>query len=336
LIATGLLAALLIAASGAPAQAPVPLSLPGGEAGIGLDDLRFAKDLGRLLVPAGRTGRLDLIDPRTRSIESVEGFSRTDSRTRGHGDGTTSADAGDGFIFAIDRSDRTLVAVDPRERRIMARAKLGGAPDYVRWVDGTREVWVTEPDREVIEIFRFVHATTPALASTGSIPVAAGPESLVVDSANGRAFTNTFRDATIAIDVRSHVVTARWPNGCHGARGIALDEVHGWVLVGCKEGKAVALDPTHGGHTVGTAKTGDGVDGIAYSPQVSHLYVPAGDAATLSIIGVNERGEMQVLGTVAAAPGAHCAAADDQGNVFVCDPRRGRVLAFRDPFLAAR
>lgn len=329
---TTALAVLLATASVAPASLP----LPGGEGGIGFDDLRFSRELGRVVVPAGRTGRLDLIDPRTRSIESVPGFGRTESRTRGHEDGTTSADVGGGFVFAIDRTERTLVAVDPGALRIVARAGLGGGPDYVRWVEATGEVWVTEPDREAIEIFRFERAPTPSFAPAGTIPVPGGPESLVVDSASGRAFTNTFRDATLAVDLRSRAVTARWPNGCRRARGVALDTVRGLVFVGCDEGKAVALDPAHGGRTVGSARTGGGVDGIAYGPRLSHLYVPAGEAATLSIIGVDDGGRLQPLGTAPAAPGAHCVAADDQGNVYLCDPRGGSVLVIADPFPGSR
>jgi len=30
------------------------------------------------------------------------------------------------------------------------------------------------------------------------------------------------------------------------------------------------------------------------------------------------------------AHGAHCAAADDRGNAYVCDPKRGRLLIVHD------
>jgi DNA-binding beta-propeller fold protein YncE len=325
------LAAALLAATGAAAPVPVPVPMPGGAAGIGFDDLRYSPELARVVVPAGRTGKLDLVDPRTRAVEPVDGFSRTDSPTRGHGDGTTSADVGDGFVFAIDRTDRTLVAVDPRERRIVARAALGGAPDYVRWVGATGEVWVTEPGRERIEVFRFERAPAPALASTATIAVPAGPEALVVDSAKGRAYTNTFKDVTVAIDVRARAVAARWSNGCRGARGIALDARRGLVFVGCEEGKAVALEVSRG-KQVGTVEAGKGVDGIAYSDELAHLYVPAGDAATVTIVQVGEHGELHALGTLPAVRDAHCAAADDRGNVWICDPGQGRLLVVADPF----
>ena len=321
-------ALLLLAAA---ADRPAPLPLPGGAGGIGLDDLTFSEGLHRILAPAGRTGRVDLVDPETGAVESVPGFSRGGAARSGHALGTTSADAGGGFLFAIDRTDRTLAVVDPRARRIVARARLAGGPDYVRWVEPLGEVWVTEPGRAAIETFRLEPGRTPALAPAGPIAVPGGPESLVVDAARGRAYTNTFRDATVAIDLRGHAEAARWPNGCRGARGIALEPRRGWVFVGCEEGRVVALDPSTGG-VLGAAATGPGVDGIAYAAGLGHLYVPAADAATLTVFAVGARGELRALGRAATAREAHCAAADDRGNVYVCDPGGGRLLVVRDGF----
>src|SRR5512142_1407610 len=108
------LAAALLASSAALS----PVELPGAAGGIGFDDLVFSRELHRIIAPAGRTGRLDLVDPSNGQVVSIEGFSRTDSPARGHAQGTTSADAGQGLIFATDRGTRELVAVDPAARRI--------------------------------------------------------------------------------------------------------------------------------------------------------------------------------------------------------------------------
>jgi DNA-binding beta-propeller fold protein YncE len=324
--------ATVLAASAAPSQ----IVLPDGAGGIGFDDLVFSDELHRLIVPAGRTGRLDLVDPRTGAIESVDGFSRAEARGRGHEEGTTSADAGQGYVFAIDRTERILAAVDPASKRILARAKLGGGPDYVRSVDAAHEVWVTEPGRSAIELFRLDRGSPPRLTPIGTISVPDGPESLVVDAAGHRAYTNTFHDQTVAIDVDSHAIAARWPNHCRGARGIALDAARGFVFVGCTEGRAVSLDVAHGGKPAGDAKAGEGVDVIAYSPQLAHLYVPAAGSANLTVVAVGGRGELQPLGTIPTAPEAHCAAADDRGSVYVCDPQKGRLLVLHDPYPASR
>jgi hypothetical protein len=311
-----------------------PVALPGPAGGIGFDDLRWSAALHALLVPAGRTGRLDLVDPERGAVTSVEGFSTAPEWTRGHADGTTSADAGAGLVFAVDRGSRTVAVVDPAARRIVARARLSGDPDYVRWT-GAGEVWVTEPDRGEIETFRLEAGAAPALSRTGAIAVPGGPESLVVDPAGRRAYTNTFRDETVAIDVAARAVAARWKNACRGARGIDLDAAHGVVLVGCTEGKAVSLD-ARSGAPLGEVRTGAGVDGIAYGAALSHLYVPAATDASLTVVAVGDRGALSSLATIPAPAGAHCAAADDRGSAWTCDPKAGRLWVLHDPFPPSR
>src|SRR5262249_6661273 len=60
------LAFLLAACASAPTGQRV--ALPSGNAGIGFDDLRYSSTLHRVLVPAGRTGTLDLVDPDTLAV----------------------------------------------------------------------------------------------------------------------------------------------------------------------------------------------------------------------------------------------------------------------------
>jgi len=319
-----------IALAGAPIAAPTALALPGGGSGIGFDDLLFAPSLHRVLAPGGRTGTLDLIDPATQKIESIAGFSaQTTAFGGGHGEGTTSADAGAGVIFASDRDRGEVAIVDPKALKIVGTAKLAAGPDYVRWVEPVHQLWVTEPHTKQIEFFTF---GSGKLVRAGAIDVPGGPEALVIDAARGRAYTNTWTDATVAIDLAQHREVARWANGCKGARGLALDAARGLVFVGCEEGKAVALDVAHGGKQVGSITTGAGVDIIAYNAALGHLYVPGGDSATLAIIGVAANGALSLLGSVATAADAHCVATDDASHAYVCDPKRGALLVVTDPF----
>lgn len=317
------------------AAALEPIAVPGGEGGVGFDDLVYSRALGRLLVPAGRTGQLDLVDAHGGAPLTVGGFSVGPRRAPGHGQGTTSADAGGGYAFASDRTRRTLAVIDLAARRILATEPLAGGPDYVRWVEAAGQIWVTEPDREWIEVFRLVPGSPPRLARVGTIAVPDGPESLVIDPTGRRAYTNTFGDTTVAIDVASRAVTARWKNGCRAARGIAVDAAGAVVFAGCAEGEVVALD-TRTGAPLGAARTDTGVDGIAYAPALSHVYAPAAERGTVAVVGVTAGAKLTLLGALPAAKGAHCAAADDEGDAFVCDPDRGRVLVLRDPYPASR
>src|SRR4051812_35497340 len=81
-----------------------PVAMPGGERGIGFDDLGYSAALGKVLVPSGATGKVNLVDPRSGAVESISGFSAGAGSGQGHGEGTTSADVGNGFLFASDRT----------------------------------------------------------------------------------------------------------------------------------------------------------------------------------------------------------------------------------------
>ncbi len=86
----------MLAASGT--ITPTSLPLPGGKSGIGFDDMGFAPSLHKVLVPAGRSGNLDLIDPDTKQVTAIGGFSSRTSFGGGHGEGVTSADEGRGLL----------------------------------------------------------------------------------------------------------------------------------------------------------------------------------------------------------------------------------------------
>jgi hypothetical protein len=321
--------------SSAPSSSPASASssfvaLPGAASGAGFDDLTFAPSIRRVLAPAGGTGNLDLVDPDTHAVTVVRGFTATDKAYRGgHGEGTTSADEGRGLLFAIDRTARVLDVVDPKTNAITASTKLAASPDYVRWVSPTSEIWVTEPDAEQIEVFAFPPASR-APSRTATIAVKGGPESLVVDASRKMAFTHLWKGSSVAIDVAARAVRATWPNGCDGSRGIALDTAHALLFVGCAEGKAVALDIDHGGKRVGDASVGAGVDVIAYSAKLHHVYVPGAKSATMAIVDVAPNGGLTIVATVPTAAGAHCVAADDVGQAWVCDPTAGRLLVVKD------
>src|SRR5262245_700956 len=309
-------------AAGSPDRS---VAIPNGEAGVGFDDLRFSQRLHRVLVPAGRAGELDLIDPGTLAVDRIPGFSAKAEFAGGHGEGITSVDEGDGRLFVADRATRRLLVVDPVSKRVLSSAPLASSPDYVRWVSPTREVWVTEPDADRIEVFRVAAAPEPA----GFIEVKGGPESLVVDPGRARAYTHLWSGSTLAFDLRSRAERARWGNGCKGSRGIALDGGGGTLFVGCAEGRAVSLDAASG-RILDRFDAGDGVDIIDYDANLRHLYFPGGRSETMAILAVSAEGKFRLVETVKTAAGAHCVATDGAGHVFVCDPKKGRLLVFED------
>lgn len=304
-----------------PQAATASIVMPGAKSGIGFDDLRFSPTLGKLLVPAGATGRLDLIDPTTRAVTSIEGFSTT-------GAGITSVDEDSGLLFVSDRTARELAVVAPGSNKIVARAPLASGPDYVRHVAATDELWVTEPDKSRIEVFHLPAGGAPQ--HIAFVAVAGGPESLVIDGKRGRAYSNLWTDQTLAIDLKKHTVLAQWPNGCKDSRGLAFDEARGLLFVACAEGKVSALDVDHGGAVLGSTPTSTGVDIIDYNAELAHLYVVGARSGGFDIVGVGSKGTLSRLASGRVAKGAHCVVADDKGNAYVCEPKKGRLVVFID------
>jgi len=317
----------------APAKPPAATSIPmpGGEGGIGFDDLRYSKTLAKLLIPGGRSGQLYLVDPLSGGIVSIPGFSVANEFNGGHDDGVTSVAEGGGLLFATDRTSRQLAIVYYPNRVILGRVALSARPDYVRWVESAREVWVTEPDSEQIEIFHLEQTRPPSLTFVARIAVPGGPESLTMDAARGRAYTHVAGGKTAAIDLRTRAVAATFDHGCGEAKGVALDAERGFLFVACQEGSLATIDVTSG-RTLGRVQVGAGIDIIGYSPELGHLYVPSSGTEKLAIVGVSKEGHLSVLGTFPGTKDSHCVAA--AGKVFVADPANGRLKVLKDPYPA--
>jgi DNA-binding beta-propeller fold protein YncE len=265
-----------------------------------------------------------LIDPATHATTAIAGVSKEESYGGGHSEGTTSVDEGPGALYATDRTSQEVVIIDAATRTITARAKLASGPDYVRYVAPTRELWVTEPDSERIEVF-----SISSLKHVAFIRVAGGPESLVIEAKSGRAFTHLWSGSSVAIDLQSRKIIAKWPNGCQGSRGIAYDERSQFLFAGCAEGKAVVMDAAHHGKVLATAPAGSGVDIIDYDPVRRHLYLPGARSATMTIFSIAGNGSLTALTVTPTARGAHCVATDGK-DAYVCDPNGGRILIVHD------
>jgi hypothetical protein len=333
LVVVGLSLILFTPALAADAKAPAPIAiaLPGGEGGIGFDDLGYSAALQRVLVPGGRTGKLFLVNPATNAVTSIPGFGTASKYSGGHRDGITSVTEGAGFLFVTDRTRRELCIVDAAKKTIVSRTPLGAIPDYVRWIEPVHEIWVTEPDQDRIEMFRLENGKPPHAIRVTAVAVEGGPESLTLDLKHRRAYTNV-NAGTAAFDFRLRTATALWNNGCDGASGIALDLERGFLFVACWQGGLRSLDLASGA-IVDSTQLGAGVDIISYSPELGHLYVPSSRTATLSILGVSNGGALSLLGASPGTADSHCVAA--AGKVFFCDPPHGRLLAITDPYPAS-
>ncbi|MGH8118560.1 MAG: YncE family protein [Rhodanobacteraceae bacterium] len=321
---------VLVLAAQAPLAPQAVIRIPGGEHGIGFDDIGYAAPLDRVTIPAGATGNLVLIDPATRALTVIRGVSAPAANTRQHREGTTSAMYAEGYLFASDHDPAEVVAIDPRTHAVVGRTALEGGPDYVRYVAHTHEIWVTEPGKQQIQVFKLAVDPKPVLTLETVIHIAGGPESLEIDDARNRAYSNLWKSKTVEMELTTHKVLAEWPNTCDRSHGIAIDAAHDHVFVGCGDGKVVTLAPAEHGKVIASVHAGAGIDIISYSPKLHHLYVPGARAATLTIFDAGASGALTPVAVYKTAKRAHCVTDDNAGHVFVCDPGAATILEIDD------
>jgi hypothetical protein len=225
--------------------------------------------------------------------------------------------------------------VDPQAGAIVGSLGLSATPDYIRYVSTTDELWVTEPAGSQIEVLALSSDTPPQVSSAATIPIANGPESLVIDPAAGRAYTHRWQSTSVIVDVRSRSIVAEWKNGCAASRGLAIDGPHGFFFAGCSEGTLSVLDTAHDGRVLSSLARGAGFDVLGYNPTLGHLYLAGTACSCLVVLGVDSTGQLSFLGRFGATGSAHCAAADDRGHGWYCDPDGGQLWRVDDRFPAS-
>jgi hypothetical protein len=308
---------LLALSSAAWAESPAydvhPVPLP-GKAPISLDYFAWDASSGRLWIPGGNTGYVFALGARSRRLTAIRGL-----RT-----GLSSATVGDGIVYVGSRSDANVCAIDTNTLELGACVKLTvGKPDGIVYVAVTKEVWVTMHG-STIDILDVSDPRMPREKAT--IALGASAEGYAVDDRHGVFYTNLEETSeTIAIDVRTRKIAARWKPGCDDARGLALDAQRGFLFNACSS-RVITMDLNHAGKVIGAIDTGAGLDNIDYSPSRHLLYAAAAKAATLTIARVDDAGQPSGVAVVPTTNGARGVVAGDGGTAYVADPINGRVL----------
>ncbi len=306
----------------------VEIPLPGAEGAVSLDYLAAERASGRVWIPAGNTGSVDVLDVGSRKLTRIEGFTTRARETRmgARLEGPSAVTLGDGVAFIGNRATAEICSIDARKLAKMTCVGLAVPSDGVAYVPATKEVWVTTPRDESVTLVDASDASH--LKTSARIALPGRPEGYAVDSARGLFFTNLEdKDQTLVIDVKTRKVKQAWSAQCgvNGPRGLAYDQSRQLLFVACTD-KVEVLDAGRDGAVLAGIKTGAGVDNIDYLDATQNLYVAAGKAARLTVAHVGERGELVTLGTAATAEGARSVVAARNGTAVVADPARGRVL----------
>ncbi|HJW89535.1 MAG TPA: hypothetical protein VJ436_02730 [Anaerolineales bacterium] len=327
------------------------IDLPAGGRQLSFGDITYDEVLDRVIVPAGDAG-LFLIDPENPGEPTVI---PVPGEPKGTGAGFVSADrrqgSGKPYLFIANLSGPSLEVLDPNLGEIVTSARLEGLPESVRYIPSANEIWVAEPDREQIEVFKFVDGDLPKMERTTAISVLSGPVGLVFDRAAGLVYTNQPKiGLTSAYLASNRTFWRSWGNGCTEARGLALNAVNGYLFIACAEGKLVVTDPRRGGIQITSKAFGDDLHHLDFNQDTGHIYLPSGASAILGVFRLGEATPApEVQGEYApaesASPGgfvlvqlasadtslnANCVTSDNRGNVYVCDPDRGKLLLVKD------
>jgi len=338
----------------------LPFNIP-----ISFDDFTYDSHMGRVIIPAGETGEVALIDPKNMNVQLISGFSQqvdpADPIV-----GTTAVALAGGFLFGLDQETKTIKTIDLSTNTVVGSIPLQAAADYIRYVSATGELWVTEKDLNQIEIFSVSTDHPPTLQSSGNISVPNGPEALIIDDGRGLAFTNRSKQSlTDVIQVMTHTVIGQWGNGCSSAKGMAVDKNEGYLFVACGEGKLVVMDINNDGYQITSQNYGGELDFVAYNPKLHHVYLPSSASGIVAIFqlqtsfvtpqptNTNSPGttptvsptatpgatptpdfktSLVLLGTADTAIKSKCVTADDFNNIWVCDPNKGQVFVIHDTF----
>ena len=309
------------------------IPIPGGDAGVGFDDLRFSATLGRVIVPAGGTGSLVLVEPGEWTITRFGGFSEPKAFGGGHDDGVTSADEGRGFLFVTDRTARRLSwSTRGRPRRFGGEACCRPGLRPLRRADGRglghrarqgahRDLSARGQSAEAgaRRLHRGRRRPGVARRRRRARPGVRPP----LERQDGRPQYEEpgHRGRPGRTAARARAASPSTPSATSSSSG--APRAAAWCSTRSRAGSWARSD------------VGNGIDIIDYNPRLP-----------ISICRRQERhprhrrrscrpAAVPVVGEVPTAKGGHCVVADASERVYVCDPTAGRILVLRDAAVAA-
>jgi DNA-binding beta-propeller fold protein YncE len=309
--------------------------LPGATGPASLDYIAYepGKQGGRVWVPVGVTGSVDVLQVVDNTIRRIDGFKTSEWEVHDEKRvvGPSSVAILHDFAYIGNRATNEVC---PISRETLVRGEclsIWTAIDGLAAIDPTHEVWATNPPAEALTVLEA--APTGRLKVSGIVHVPGKPEGYAVDAMHGLFFTNLEdKGKTVAIDVKTRTVKSVWANQCgkDGPRGVAVDGPRNLVMVACTDHIEV-LDGAHDGAPLSTLATGAGVDAIDYAVATQRLYVAAGKAANLSVLHVGPRGELVVTARVETRDGARNAVVDTTGVAYLADSKEATLLVVSPP-----
>ena len=307
----------MLAIALAAAAAAQPLKFPDVQPPVIMDYLATEGD--RVWVPAGNTGKVFVLDKG--AFKAIDGF----ATKKGRNDrlmGPSSVTVGD-RVYVGNRGDSSIWAIDPKSLEKKGSVEMPSMPDGTFWVAPTKEVWVTTPRDNAIQI-------VSDLKIVGKIAVD-GPEGYAVDAGRGIVYTNLEdKDGTVAIDAKSRKIVSTWEHTCgkDGPRGLALDAERGILFVGCASQGLLALDAKTGARK-SKLDVGEGVDNIDYLPSKRLVFAAAGRSEKLTVAHLEDDGTLKVVASSPIGKGSRVVVVTEDGTAYAADSMGGELWVFK-------
>lgn len=199
--------------------------------------------------------------------------------------------------------------IDTDSGKTLAEVATGKKPDYAFVDAATGLLVVMNPGSNGVVL---IDPASHAIVRTITVP--GGLEAGDSDG-HGMIFANLEdANALAQIDLKAGKLVRTIPlKGCDGPTGLAM--VAGRVLSACSNGVVTVVDAATGA-LVKTIAVGRGPDAVIADPARGLVFVPSGQAGTLSAISIADPANLHVVATIPTQVGARTGA---------LDPRTGKL-----------
>ncbi|MGZ5967815.1 MAG: YncE family protein [Polyangiales bacterium] len=301
------------------------ISLPGSGPAF-TDYIAYEPGKERIWIPVAReAGTVEVFDIAKRTFTTLDGFPTIEAENKGKKRrlGPSSVTIAGDIVYVGNRANNQVCAVESDALRKGACYDVPKGIDGIAWVESQKELWITAPHDKTMVV---LDASTPGkLAPKLMIELDGEPEGYSVDESRGIFYTNLEdKDATLAIDVKTHKVTSTWKSGCgaDGPRGLAIDPVHQLLVVACTDRLRVLRE----GAMVAELLSGAGVDNVDLLPSKRLVFAAAGKAGRLIVARLEDDGKLTPVASHKTAERVRNAVADSAGNAYAVDPVAGRLV----------
>lgn len=309
---------LLAPATGAAAEVlkgHAPMEIPNSRGGF--DYLQVDAVRNRLLLDHTGNGTLDIIDLATEKlIKQIK---------TGAAMGVA-MDAKSQHYYVSVSKEKKFVIIDAEKLEITGELPLPGPGDALAvGPTGVNRVFVGHDDEKDLWV---IDPVAKKIVTT--IPIAAGPEYIVVENDKSLIYMNIKSDDTvlaISASDNNSTIASTWPTApAKHPHGLALDlRAPRRLFVAGVNGKLAVLS-TDGGKLLGSADMVNGVDQIAFDAAKERLYCPSG-SGKMTVLDTSG-GSVKSLGDVVTNKGAKTVTVDPKTHaVWVAYSEGGKCYA---------